>query len=119
MIDLILKDITDRYIRENFVRLGKFLNGQSFLGGDFTFVEVEIIQADANFRYKHGLPFIPTDVVLTAIEGDHRVYFKYQNFDRDFVYISATGPCRLRFFLGRVPSKANRVISEKFTLVPP
>jgi len=102
---LILKDIEDNYVRENFFRLEKFLDEQVFFDGDFSFFEIDIKSQDFNFKVKHSLKFIPQDVFFLAVEGDHNFYFKYQDFDRDFMYISASGPCVIRFIAGRLSYK--------------
>lgn len=118
-VDLILKDIQDPYVRENFFRLSNFVNQSIFFDGDFKFFEVDIKAADINFKIKHALTFVPTDIFFLAVTGDHNFYFKYQDFDRNFIYVSASGPCRIRFLAGRLSENARSVIKEKYPLVAP
>lgn len=99
---LILKDISDVYIRDNFFRLQKFLEDQPVLNGGFTFFQVDIKQPSSNFAVAHGLKFVPTDIIFLAVDGNFNFYFKYQNFDKDNIYISAEGPCVLRFMAGKM-----------------
>lgn len=118
-VDLILKDITDKYVRENFFRLNNFLRDQVFFEGNFEFFEVDIKAQDLNFRVQHSLKFIPQDIFFLAVEGDHNFYFKYQNFDRDFIYISANGPCIIRFIAGRLSDKGRNALKARYPFVAP
>lgn len=119
MLELIFKDIEDKYVRENFFRVSKFLKDQVFFDGSFDFYEVDIPQANLNFAVRHGLKFIPTDVFFLAVDGDHNFYFKYQDFDRDFIYISANGPCVIRFIAGRLTDTGRAALKNKYPLVGP
>lgn len=118
-IALILKDISDIYVRDNFYRLQKYFNDSVFFDGDFDFYEIEIPEANTNFKIRHGLKFIPTDIILLAVYGDFNFYFKYQNFDRDFIYVHANGPCSLRFLAGKLTNKGRSAVNKNFPLVPP
>jgi hypothetical protein len=119
LIDLILKDIADRYVRENFFRLKRFIDDQVFFEGNFKFFELEIKSQNLNYEFKHGLKFIPYDIIIVGVEGDHNFYFKYQDFTRDSIYISADGPVRLRFLAGKLTDKTDKQIQERYELVPP
>lgn len=102
MIDLILKDIEDIYSRENFFRLRNFIAAQVIFDGDFKLFDITIPAKSAKFKVKHGLTFIPADIITLAIEGDYNFYFRYQDFDRDNMYITANGPVRVRFLAGKL-----------------
>lgn len=119
MLDLILKDISDPYIRENFFRLTKFLDSQVLFEGNFELFDISIPQADASFRIKHGLKFIPYDIVTLFVEGDFNYYFRYQEFDREFLYVTASGPVRLRFLAGRLKDKAGFESRGQFDFLTP
>lgn len=54
-----------------------------------------------------------------AVEGDHNFYFKYQDFDRDFIYISANGPCVIRFIAGRLSDLGRIALKAKYPLISP
>lgn len=117
--NLILKDIEDKYVRENFRRLTEFVNDQVFFEGNFEFFEVDIKSADSNFKVKHSLKFIPQDIFFLAVSGDHNFYFKYQDFDRNFIYISANGPCVVRFLAGRLSELGRTAFRATYPLVAP
>ena len=99
-LDLILKDISDKYIRENFFRLKKFLGGQVLFDGNFKFYEIVIDEVNPAFKIAHGLPFIPRDIIQLSVVGDYNYYFLYNDFDRENLYVFAAGPCRIRFLAG-------------------
>lgn len=121
MIDLILKDIEDKYSRENFSRLSNFIKEQVFFDGDFSLFEVSIPAASDEFEVPHGLTFIPKDIILLAVEGNFNYFFRYQEFTKTSIFITADGPVRLRFLAGRLSSTAGLAggASEPFTLIPP
>lgn len=117
MIDLILKDIDDQYIRENFFRLKNFLNAQVILDADFKFFDITINKRDLNFQVMHGLAFIPMDVIVLSASGDQNFNFRSQDFDKTSIYIAANGPVRIRFVAGKLKSLANSVASESAPFV--
>lgn len=101
-IDLILKDIADLYSRENFFRLKNFINDQVLFDGNFKLFDITIPIKSSSFKVKHGLTFIPADVILLSIEGDFNFYFIFQKFDRENIYINTNGPVRIRFLAGKL-----------------
>jgi hypothetical protein len=116
-IDLILKDIQDPQARENFDRLVKFVGKQQILDGDWKFFEIDIGTGNTNLSFKHNLSFVPIDVILLNSVGDQNFRFKYQQFDRDNIYVEANGPVVLRFLAGRYPSYATG-IQRNYPFVP-
>jgi hypothetical protein len=117
-VDLILKDIKDPHIRENFARLARFLNGQVLFDGDFQLFDITVPTANINYEIPHGLTFIPEDIVMLAVEGDQNFYFKYQNFTRKSMFAFIAGPARIRFLAGRLKDKVKHT-PNNFPLVPP
>lgn len=118
-LDLILKDINDVYIRENFLRLSKFINSQIFFEGDFKLYDISINSAKDKFEILHGLNFIPVDVIPLYVEGDFNFYFRYQEFTRTSIFVTTAGPVRLKFLAGRLNEKAGITQSAKIPLSPP
>lgn len=105
MIDLILKDFEDKYSQENFTRLKDFIDSQVLFAADFKFFDILIPSASTNFKILHGLTFIPADIILLSANGDQNFYFKYQFFDKEAMYVGATGPVRLRFLAGKLKDR--------------
>lgn len=121
MIDLILKDIDDLHVRENFNRLKNFLNEQVLFDGNFKLFDVTIDKKVHNFRVKHGLPFQPSDIITLSVEGNFNYYFNYQIFDKDSIYITTEGPVRIRFLGGKLRNKlgAKGQNQDNFEVVAP
>lgn len=118
-IDLILKDINDKYVRENFFRLSNFINQEVFFQGDFFFFEIDIPKADPDYKIRHGLNFVPQDVFFLAVEGDHRFYFKWEDFDKEFIHVYTSGPCVIRFIAGRLSEKGRQGLKGKYPHINP
>jgi hypothetical protein len=120
LIDLILKDIQDPHVRENFFRISRFLNNQIFFEGDFKLFDVTLLEANDFYPIKHGLTFTPEDIILLAVEGDFNLFFRYSDFDKDFIYVNNNGPARIRFLAGKLKDKVrNRLATETLPLVEP
>lgn len=119
IIDLILKDIDDEYVRENFTRVQRLFNNENILNGNFKFFEVELTGANTILQVPHGLTFIPSDIIFLSVEGDYNFYFVYSEFDKTNIHIFISGPCKLRFFAGAYKDPSyGRMVSD-LTLVPP
>jgi hypothetical protein len=99
-----LSGIKDAVLRENFEILQEFIRESSPLLG-FRFVELTFDKAVTNFKYKHGLGFVPKDILQTSKTGVGVVTFNYSEFSADSIDISVTGACVVRFFAGTYNSK--------------
>lgn len=104
--DLILKDISDKYVRENFFRLQKFIQGFPFFRGEWFFFEFEFEAAVTDQRLQHGLSFKPTDIVQTSLTGTGSLTWNYENFTDKLLYVTTTGPCKVRAFVGAYREEA-------------
>lgn len=119
-LDLILKDIEDEWVQENFFRLTNFFGNQPLLDGDFKLFDITIPAKSQNFKIKHGLTFIPADIIPLSITGDFNFYFKYQNFDREFMYVVTNGPVRIRFLAGKLKDPVkSQASAQPFPFVAP
>lgn len=119
MFDLFLKEIDDVFVRENFKKILSLLNTNPVLNGEFKFFEVDIPAASSPFKLRHGLSFVPKDILVTFIEGDHRFYFEYQNFTKEEIWITNDGPVRIRFLAGRYSNQGYDLGKRGYPLVPP
>lgn len=100
-IDLILKEIEDKYTREDFFRIKNFIDQEVMLSGNFKFHEAlfeTAVNGDVNFA--HNLDFVPTDVIVLSVIGDQNVYFKMDEATRDNLVLSVRGPAKIRFLAG-------------------
>jgi len=102
MIDLIFKDVKDDYAAQNFFRLRKFIGEQVLFDGNFKLFDITIPAKSESFKVLHGLTFIPADIIQLSAQGDLNYYFNFQNFDKDFLYITTNGPVRIRFLAGKL-----------------
>lgn len=98
--DLILKDIVDPYIQENFFRLGKFFIGFSLFKGNFKFFEFTFDRALTNQNVAHGLGFRPTDIIQTSLIGPGTLTWEYSSFDDKSLVVTTSGACKVRAFIG-------------------
>jgi len=119
LIELILKDIEDPYVRENFFRLSRFINAQPIFDGEFKLFDVSVSPGQRNSPIQHGLTFIPYDIILLSIEGDANFSFRYQNFDKTNIYITNEDQVRIRFLAGRFKDLAGRPNRTPFKEVRP
>ena len=100
MIDLKLHLITDRATRESLRAIQAFLDEQGFLRGKWQFVEFSFDKPTESFRYNHGLGFVPKDFVQTSFTGLGTILINWNNTNREYLDLTATGPCVVRGFVG-------------------
>lgn len=103
--ELIVNEIQDIYVRENFLKLREYFQNQNQLL-DFKFFEVSFDSAQANRKVLHGLSFIPTDIIITGAYGESGT-INVGLFDSKNMDITATGKCKIRFFAGRPWNSSN------------
>jgi hypothetical protein len=97
---LLLREIEDQYTLKNFEFLQKLLDDFALFKGRFSFFTITFTTALTNFKFKHGLGFIPKDILQTSLTGSGTITFNYTEFDRDNLDITVTGPCVVRFYAG-------------------
>lgn len=100
MIDLKLHLIDDKPTREAFKQLLNIIDHQEILKGNWQYVEFEFDKAVESFRYNHNLGFVPKDFIMSFLSGSGSVFINWYNTDRQFLDLSATGPCVVRGFIG-------------------
>lgn len=106
---LLTKEIQDIYTKKNFESLVTYFTSQNQLLG-FNFFELNITAATtATQSIKHNLAYTPKDVVVTQATGTGQISFLYGKFDSTFLYYTASGPCRIRFFVGSYFNDTSKV----------
>ena len=98
-MELLIREMTDEYVRENFQRVKAYLQTEKQLAG-FKFFEIVIPSSVTNFKFKHNLGFVPKDVLQTSLRGTGTLTWNYDHFTRDFLDITTTGACTVRAFIG-------------------
>lgn len=96
---LIIKEISDQYVRKNFHTLNDYFKVQNQLV-DFKFFKQTFTAASTNFKIAHGLKYIPQDILTTQLIGNANVTFNYDKFDTSNIDVTVDGPCTIRFFAG-------------------
>lgn len=118
-LDLLIKEIPDQNIRENFNRLKRELEAQQILDGFWRFFEVEFPSGGNSIPVKHNLSFIPRDIIFLSVEGDYNYYFNYTEFDATNIYVTTQGACRIRFLAGNYKNKPYGGSKKDFSFVAP
>lgn len=116
-LDLRTDSIVDEATRDSMQGVEEYLQGQVILQGEWKFYELNFNSAVSNFKYAHGFKFVPTDIIVTSIQGDQRVLFNNENFNFKDLDISVSGPVKIRFFAGRYEdSRGNLTIDPHPTV---
>lgn len=98
--DLILKDIEDQYVRENFFRILKHYQQFPLFRGEFVHFDLSFVGAVTNQKVLHSLKFKPTDVIQTRLLGPGNLTWVYSDFDDKNLVVTTTGACQVRAFIG-------------------
>lgn len=98
MISLLIKEIADTYIRENFQRIANYLKAENPLDGyrkiTLSFTKQETISVP------HQLGFVPQSVIPLRIEDGATVTFHYERFDSTNVYATASKATKVKALVG-------------------
>lgn len=98
--ELIVKNVEDRWIRENFVRIQAFYSSFPLFRGDWKFFDLSFPAAVSQKEIQHGLDFVPTDILQTRLIGPGVLTWEYELFDRTKLVVTTTGACSVRAFIG-------------------
>jgi hypothetical protein len=101
---LLVREISDQYSRENFIRLNDFYSQQTALLG-FKHFEFTIVETGTQ-KLAHNLGITPKDVLVTSIRGSGTVVWNYGDFDRTNLNLTVSGsasvesPTIIRLYVG-------------------
>lgn len=101
MIRLFIGEIADSFISENFKKISDYFTQNVWDRGKFFFLEYEFKSAVTNMPVSHTANFTPKDVILLSVSGGQTVSFSYDLFDKNNIYVTTSGPCKIRAFVGR------------------
>lgn len=96
----LVSEIKDYYVKQNFDRLNNYLRDNNLITSSFKHFEVPFTAAVVNFKFEHNLGYQPKDVWQTSKTGAGVVTFNFDNFTTQFIDITVTGACVVRFFAG-------------------
>lgn len=100
---LYVSQLSDPYLQQNFKTIGDIFNQGPFLKGQWRYITFSITTSGTDIKYEHGLPFTPTDMLVTSVING-TISPKYASFDKNFIVFDATvttSPMTVRAFLGR------------------
>ena len=100
-ISLIIREISDTYVQEDFSRIEKALLNDVITNGNWTYVEINIPRGTQLFEFRHNLDFIPKDIIGLSAVGDQNYEFRFDKFNASNIYVDAAGPVYIRCLLGR------------------
>lgn len=97
---LLLSEIVDPAARENFQKLDQYLVTENVLTSGFKHFELTFTQAETNKRIPHRLGYLPKDLIQTRLTGAGSLTWNYTLFTDEFLDVTTTGACVVRFLLG-------------------
>lgn len=94
-----LSDLPDGPIKDNFLMLQEIFDESIWENMVSTRIEYTFDAAITNEKIAHGLGFTPTDILLTYVSPDSgvTVTWNYDEFDRDFIDVTVSAACTIRF----------------------
>lgn len=102
-LSLLVKEITDTYVRENFQRIKDWATRSALFRMDPQFFEIQVpVPAGAtsvgvgpdpkdNFLFPHRLGYTPRDILMTSAIGSGTITWNYAKFDSTNLNLSITG----------------------------
>ena len=102
MRTLDIKDIKDPVVKENFKKLNSDFRDVPLLNGQFKFFSIDLVSTTypAEIQFKHGLRFVPKDILQTSVTGTGGIVWDYAAFTSEYLYGTITGPVTVRAFIG-------------------
>lgn len=100
MLELLVENTADEITRENMRRIMEYVRTQALANANVVVREIVFPKALTNFRYPHGLPFTPKDVVLLSTLGAGVLTINYKLFDKDYLDFTTTDACTVRLLIG-------------------
>lgn len=100
---LILKEITDKYVQENFRRIENEIRGDALSKGAFLFFTHTFKRAETKLKIPHNLGFQPSDVLQLSVSKPDTatVTWHYDSFDKTNIVVSSSAACTVRAYVGR------------------
>lgn len=103
---LLLSQVQDPTLQENFVRIAEFFRTARALIG-FEHLELTIAAPGTEQKIPHGLGYTPKDLIVTRITGPALVSWNYDKFDSTYLNYTvvagtptAQDPIEIRAYVG-------------------
>lgn len=109
MKKLNLDQIQDQLTRENFKTLQEFMTGAALTAERFRVIEAAFTGDVSQFTMRHGLGFIPLDVLVTRLiaPSGAKLTFLYSEFTADDLVVTVSGlsgSMSVRLLVGSFPN---------------
>lgn len=98
-MELLIREISDDYVRENFERIQRELQRGSVFDG-FNSFEVAPSGAVTRMLYRHGLGYQPLDIVESYRFGPGEITWHRSDFTNEYLVYSTTDALRIRGLVG-------------------
>ena len=98
--EISIKEIQDDVVRHNFELLKEYFENQNQLQ-DFVHLVISIDSAQTNVKIRHGLGFVPRDILRTRKTGSGNITFNRSLFTDQLLDITTTGAVEFRGYFGR------------------
>jgi hypothetical protein len=94
-----IKTLAD--VRDALQQIKESIDGSVLEKGEWFFVEIDVTAAATDLGYSHNQRFTPKDVIQLSASNGATVTWHFDDFDSTNVYLSTTGPCTVRAYVGR------------------
>lgn len=104
---LLVNEIPDRLMQENFRRIEDTFRNDILLGAQLRLIELTFVSDITDFLYAHQLGFQPTDLWQTSKKGAGSVVYNYADFTDEVISLTTSGtsssnPLMIRLLVGRI-----------------
>lgn len=96
-----IDDIQDPVVRENFQKLENETVNSLFPNSRWRFIELVFTGAVTGYQFRHGLGFVPKDVIETSRIGAGSLTWNYSSFTSSIISITTTGAVTVRALVGK------------------
>lgn len=98
---LFKKEVKDQYTQDNFKRISDYHFENAMTRCNFSFLEIPVLPQSSNFKWPHGLKFVPMDVIIIHNSSNSNIVFNYDKFDAINLDITSSAETKLRLLVGR------------------
>lgn len=102
MIDIGLDGIKDPSVKDALYNIQQEFRDQKILNFFWTFFKVSFVASVTDYKFKHNLGYTPKDFLITSIRGNGTAYIDLDESDSQFLNITTTDSCTIRFLLGNL-----------------
>lgn len=113
LLQLVVAQFKDLNLTENFRRIVDYIETHSLLHG-FKFVQFEFDEAVSEVRIKHGLGYVPQDLIRLKFSGEGHIQFHKTDFDAESIVLSCTAPCKVRLLVGSYNKSPKQSLDATF-----